>query len=413
LEFAHQFIFVGGLLLALSILAGTLSSRANSPILLAFLGMGLFFGEDGPGDISFSDTKLSYLVCSAALAIILFDGGLHTQWRQFRIGVRPALSLATLGVAITAFLVALPLCLFMHVGFLSALLIGATVASTDAAAVFTLLHQHSIGIRQRLVAVLETESGLNDPMAVFLTVSVVELMGPVSAGANWLSLIALFVQQMGVGLAAGLGGGKLMNVFLRRLYFLPSGLYPILGLAGTLLVFGGAAVLHGSGFLAVYVAGLIVGNRVHRARRLMSDFMDGMAWLSQMVMLLILGLLVTPSDMAPDLPLAVLAAASLIFLARPIAVFVSLARSRLSSREKAFVSWVGLRGAVPIYLALIPALSGDPDGSVYFNVAFAIVLMSLVLQGWTIRPAARLCGLEDGRTVRKARASASRPKPEG
>jgi cell volume regulation protein A len=401
-EFAHKFIFVGGLLLALSILAGTLSSRANSPILLAFLGMGLFFGEDGPGNISFNDTNLSYLVCSAALAIILFDGGLHTQWRQFRIGVRPALSLATLGVAITALLVALPLCLFMDAGFLSAILIGATVASTDAAAVFTLLHQHSIGIRQRLVAVLETESGLNDPMAVFLTVSVVEFMGPAGAEPNWLSLAALFAQQMGVGLAVGLGGGKLMNVFLRRLYFLPSGLYPILGLAGALLVFGGAAVLNGSGFLAVYVAGLIVGNRVHRARRLMSDFMDGMAWLSQMVMLLILGLLVTPGDMAPDLPIAALAAVSLIFFARPVAVFTSLALSRLSWREKVFVSWVGLRGAVPIYLALIPALSGNPDGSVYFNVAFAIVLMSLILQGWTIRPVARLCGLEDGRAVSKA-----------
>lgn len=394
MEFADKFIFIGGLLLALSILAGTLSNRGSVPILLVFLGIGVLFGEEGPGRIAFDNTQMSYLVCSAALAIILFDGGLHTQYRQFRIGIRPAFSLATLGVAITALLVALPLHFLMKLDFLPALLIGATVASTDAAAVFMLLHQQNIRIRPRLTATLETESGLNDPMAVFLTIGVLQLMAAQAGDAGGLSVLMLFFKQMGIGLAVGLGGGKLMNFFLRRLFFLPSGLYPILGIAGALLIFGGAAVLHGSGFLAVYLAGLLVGNRVHKARRLMSDFMDGMAWLSQMVMLLLLGLLVTPSQMVDDLPVALLAACSLMFFARPLASFISLAASRFSWQEKAFVSWVGLRGAVPIYLALIPGLMGAAEGHTYFNIAFAIVLFSLILQGWTIRPAARLLGLE-------------------
>lgn len=394
MEFADRFIFIGGLLLALSILAGTLSNRASVPILLIFLGVGVLFGEDGPGNISFNNTDLSYLICSAALAIILFDGGLHTSFRQFKIGVRPAFSLATLGVAITALLVSIPLILFMKLDFLPALLIGATVASTDAAAAFMLLHQQNIKLRKRLVATLETESGLNDPMAVFLTIGVVQLMATHNEGMNTTELLLFFVQQMGIGLAVGLGSGKLMNFFLRRLFFLPSGLYPILGIAGALLIFGGTAMVHGSGFLAVYIAGLIVGNRVYKARRLMSDFMDGMAWLSQMVMLLILGLLITPSKMIPDIPVALVAAFALIFFARPLAVFISLAASRLSWQEKAFISWVGLRGAVPIYLALIPSLMGDPNGYIYFNVAFAIVLFSLILQGWTINPVAKMLGLE-------------------
>ncbi len=397
MEFTDRFIFIGGLLLGLSILAGTMSNRASVPILLIFLGIGVLFGEDGPGNISFNNTGLSYLVCSTALAIILFDGGLHTSFRQFRIGVRPACSLATLGVIITALLVAIPLYFFMKLNFLPALLIGTTVASTDAAAVFMLLHQQHINLRKRLVAALETESGLNDPMAVFLTIGIIQLMDPQVYETNWLSLLVFFIRQAVLGVAIGVGGGKLMKFFLRRLFFLPSGLYPIIGIAGAMLIFGGTALLHGSGFLAVYIAGLIVGNGEHKARRLMSDFMDGMAWLAQMVMLLILGLLAVPSHMANDMPIALLATGILMFVARPAAVFICLAASRLSWQEKTFISWVGLRGAVPIYLALIPSLMGNPYGYIYFNVAFAIVLFSLILQGWTIHPVAKMLGLGDGK----------------
>jgi len=395
LEFTESFIFVAGLLLALSVLAGTISKRSSVPILLIFLGIGIFFGEDGPGNISFDNVNLAYLVCSTALAIILFDGGLHTPMRQFKIAVRPALSLATIGVVITALLVAGALHLLLGLNLLAALLIGATVASTDAAAVFMLLSQQNVRLRKRLVATLETESGLNDPMAVFLTIGVVTfMMATGDMAAAWPSLLMVFVTQIGIGMAVGFGGGHLMNFFLQRLHFLPSGLYPILGIAGALMVFGGASLLEGSGFLAAYIAGLIVGSHQYKAKRLMADFMDGMAWLSQMVMLLILGLLVTPSQMLPDVMTALVAVCVLIFFARPVAVFISLSASRLTVREKAFVGWVGLRGAVPIYLALIPSLMNVPHGGIYFNVVFAIVLFSLILQGWTILPAARLLGLE-------------------
>jgi len=398
LDFANNFIFVGGLLLALSILAGILSVRSGVPILLVFLGIGMLFGEAGPGQISFYNIELSYLICSAALAVILFDGGVHTKMRQFQIGLRPAASLATLGVVLTAILVALPLMVFFNIAFLPAFLIGATVASTDAAAVFMMLHQQKIKLRGRLLATLETESGLNDPMAVFLTIGIVQLMltGNDHSG---LALLGFFLQQMGIGAATGYAGGKLMGASFQRLT-LPSGLYPILGLSGALMIFGGTALLDGSGFLAVYIAGLVAGSHMHKGQRVLSAFMDGMAWLSQMVMLLILGLLVMPHHLLLDLPVALLAAVTLIFFARPLAVFISLLGSRHKLREKLFVSWVGLRGAVPIYLALIPALMGVPGGETYFNIAFIIVLLSLILQGGTIRPAARLLGLD--RTVAKA-----------
>lgn len=391
MEFIDKFIFVCGLILALSVLAGLLSKRSSVPILLIFLGVGMLFGEEGPGNIQFDNMGLSYLVCSIGLAVILFDGGLHTSMRQFKVGLRPAVSLATIGVLLTALGVAVVLWWMLKINFLAALLIGATVASTDAAAVFMLLHQQNIKLRKRLVATLEAESGLNDPMAIFLTISVIQLMvGDAQSGAVWMAVF--FVQQMALGVIAGYVGGLFMGLALRRLE-LPAGLEPILGLSGALVIFGGTAMLGGSGFMAVYIAGLVVAAKTPEVRGELSGFMDGMAWLAQIVMLLILGLLVTPSKMLADLPLAMMAALVLIFFARPLAVFISLSRSRLNVREKAFVSWVGLRGAVPIFLALIPTLMGVDDGYIYFNVAFAIVVLSLVLQGWTIRPAAKLLGL--------------------
>jgi cell volume regulation protein A len=407
MEFTEKFMFVGGLLLCLSIFAGMVSSRASIPILLIFLGVGVLFGESGPGHIVFNNFELSYVVCSTALVIILFDGGLHTSMRQFRIGVRPAASLATLGVLLTALLISAPLMLLLGFPFLPAFLVGATVASTDAAAVFMMLHHQKIKLRPRLISILETESGLNDPMAVLLTIGIAEfLRGDADAGI--LSFLEFFLLQMGIGAAVGYGGGKLMSFLLRNL-ILPSGLYPILGVAGALMIFGGSGLLHGSGFLAVYLSGLIVGNRAHKAKRVMSDFMDGTAWLSQMVMLLLLGLLVSPAQMAPDIPAALIAAVTLIFFARPAAVFISLAASRLSWREKAFISWVGLRGAVPIYLALVPSLVGVDGAALYFNAAFAIVIFSLILQGWTIRPAAVLLGLEGGAEAEPETAAGEAP----
>lgn len=391
MEFFDRFIFISGLILVLSVFAGAWSKRGSVPILLIFLGIGMLFGEDGPGNIAFNNMGLSYLVCSITLALILFVGGYNTTLRQFKIGVRSALSLATVGVVITAGLLAVVLWYLFGIDFLSALLVGTTVASTDAAAVFMLLHQQKIKLRPRLIATLETESGLNDPMAVFLTISVVTLMtGDASHGIAYLSLF--FFQQMILGALVGVSGGYVLSYGMNNVG-LPKGLDSVFGIAAALMIFGGAALMHGSGFLAVYLAGLILGSKVKSSRVELSAFLDSIAWLSQIIMLLLLGLLVTPSKLLLDFPLVLVAAVFLLFVARPVAVFVSLHFSRFTTKEKFFVSWVGLRGAVPLYLALIPALKGVENGSVYFNVAFAIVVLSLVVQGWTIRPMAKYLGL--------------------
>lgn len=399
MEIFDKFIFFSGLILVLSVFAGAWSKRGSVPILLIFLGIGMLCGEDGPGNISFNNMGLSYLVCSITLAFILFDGGYNTTIRQFKIGLKPAISLATGGVVITAVSLALVLKGLFGIDFLPALLIGTTVASTDAAAVFMLLQQQKIKLRQKLIATLETESGLNDPMAIFLTISVVQLMlGDASHGG--LYLIAFFFQQMIVGALVGVIGGHALSYALKNMV-LPVGLDSVFGIAFVLTIFGGAAMLHGSGFLAVYLAGLIVGNNVRVSKIELSAFLDSIAWLSQIIMLLLLGLLVTPSKMLPDLPLALVAAVFLLFVARPVAVFVSLHFSRFTTNEKIFISWVGLRGAVPIYLALIPSLMGVDNGSIYFNVAFAIVVLSLIVQGWTIRPMAQSLGLTRDDAVEK------------
>lgn len=392
MEFFDKFVFFAGLILVLSVVAGAWSNRGSVPTLLIFLGIGMLFGEDGPGNISFDNFGLSYLTCTIALAIILFDGGFNTSSRQFKIGIRPALGLATIGVFITAIILAVFLALLTGIGFLEALLLGTSVASTDAAAVFMLLAQQKIKLRQRIVSLLETESGMNDPMAIFLTIGIVEALSH-QAGLDVMHLIPFFFQQMILGVLVGVAGGYALVKVVERVP-IPHGMESVLGIAGALTIFGGAAVLHGSGFMAVYIAGLIFGNGLKEKRTNFCGFLDSMAWLSQIVMLLLLGLLVTPSEMLEDLPVALVAVIALIFIARPAAVFASLHFTRFKKEEKIFISWVGLRGAVPIYLAMIPALKGIENSDTYFNVAFAVVLISLLIQGWTIRPLARYLKLD-------------------
>jgi len=383
----EQFIFFCGLILSLSVLAGAISNRGSTPVLLIFLGIGMFFGEDGPGNIVFYNIELSYLVCSIALAVILFDGGLNTSMRQFKIGLRPAASLASIGVIITASIIGLILSSLTEISFISSLLIGATVASTDAAAVFMLLHQQKISLRPRVVAALETESGINDPIAVLMTVTIVQFILDQN-GSDIGSILFFFIKQLLIGVAIGYAGGWAMTRIMNHDY-VPEGLKHIFCLSGTLMIFGGAAMLHGSGFIAVYLAGLIAGNKMLSKRKEskieLAKFLDSMAWLSQIIMLLILGLLVTPSRMMQDFPEALLVACVLIFIARPVAVFIALYFSRMKLNEKMFISWVGLRGAVPIYLALIPFLMGVENSVIFFNIAFATVVLSLLLQGTTIK----------------------------
>lgn len=396
MEFANSLILVGAGLVTLSILAGLVSSRIGAPLLLVFLALGMLAGEDGPGGILFNDFQAAYIAGSIALAVILFDGGLRTSRQSLRVAGWPALVLATVGVLVTALLCAGFSMWVLDLDFVQGLLVGSIVASTDAAAVFFLLHLHGLRLKERVGAILEVESGLNDPMAIFLTILCVGLL---EAGASDLTWAAAddfaieFLIQIAGGAAFGLVGGWLLLQIINRLE-IASGLYPIFALAFAMTVFGIAQSVHASGFMAIYLIGLILGNRRHRATQLINRFHDGLAWLAQIMMFLMLGLLVTPHQMVPHLLPALAVAIFLIVVARPIAVVLCLLPFRYGWREIAFISWVGLRGAVPIYLGTIPVLAGVAGAQMFFAVAFVVVLTSLVVQGWTVPAAARRLGLE-------------------
>ena len=392
-QLVFQLIFVGALLVAASILLVMISSRIGAPLLLVFLGIGMLAGEDGIGGIPFSDFRLTYLVGSVALAIILFDGGLRTPRSAFRIALAPAASLATVGVLMTAVIAGAIASWALQLGWLTGLLIGATIASTDAAAVFLLLHARGTEISKRVSATLEVESGMNDPMAIFLTIACIEWMTAAQDPISPMHIAGVFAMQMLGGAAIGIGGGFGLLWLINRVE-IAAGLYPILAAAAALTVFAGAQLIDASGFLAIYLTGLVLGNNRHRAQQVISRFHDGLAWLSQIAMFLLLGLLVTPSALFADWRAEIAIALALIFIARPAAVFLALAPFRFDLRERSFIAWVGLRGAVPIFLASIPVMAGIPDGMTIFNVAFVVVIASLLLQGWTIAPAARFLGLE-------------------
>ncbi|MCF3629005.1 potassium/proton antiporter [Thalassospiraceae bacterium LMO-SO8] len=395
MEFSNHLILIGSALILVSIVAGTLSSRFGAPLLLVFLVLGMLAGEDGPGGLKFNDYEATYLVGSIALAVILFDGGLRTRWKDFRGVGAPAAVLATAGVLITAALTGVAARFLLGVPWLEGLLIGSIVASTDAAAVFLLLSARAMRLRERLGAVLEAEAGLNDPMAVLLTVTCVGLILSTdpSLSVDTATIVAgRFALQIVGGLLAGLIGGYVLLAALNGLT-IASGLYPVLAASGALLLFAGAQEIGASGFLAVYIAGLVVGNRRHKATLLINRFHDGLAWLCQIIMFLILGLLITPSSLIPVILPAVAIAAALMFVARPVAVGLSLAAFRYPAREIAFVSWVGLRGAVPIFLGTIPVIAGVDDAETYFGVVYIVVMASLIVQGWSVGTVGRRLGV--------------------
>lgn len=392
MDLSNQIIFLGALLIVVSILASAFSSRFGAPILLVFLVLGMLVGEDGPGGIKFNDFQIAYLVSTLALAVILFDGGIRANAESFRVALRPAVSLATLGVVITAAVTGGFATWIFGLHWLHGLLIGAIVGSTDAAAVFALLHARGMELKQRVAATLEVESGSNDPTAVFLVVALIEVLAAGHTTLSW-TIVLEFVKQMTLGAVAGLVAGRLLIWLINHLN-LETGLYPLLAVAGGVTAYGATTVAGGSGFLAIYLAGVILGNSELQAMQNIHRVNDGLAWLSQIMMFLMLGLLVTPSEFLPLALPALLVALALMLVARPVAVWVSLLPFRVPWREQLFISWVGLRGAVPIILASFPLLAGLDHGTVYFNVAFIVVLMSLVLQGWTIAPLARALGLE-------------------
>jgi cell volume regulation protein A len=383
----NTLFLLSGFLIALSILASRLSSLFGLPLLIIFLALGMLAGEDGVLGIQFDNYSQAFVIGHLALAMILLDGGLRTRLKTFRVGFKPALSLSTLGVFVTSGIVGLIATLVFNLSLLEGLLIGAIVGSTDAAAVFSMLRGQGININERVAATLEIESGTNDPMAIFLTLLLIEML--VGEFTTPLDTVLFFMQQFGLGIAVGLAGGWLTRQLLARVELAPA-LYSLLALGMGMATFGLASLVGGSGFMAIYLCGLLVGNQPGRHLQHILPVHDGLAWLSQIGLFLVLGLLVTPHEMLQFALPSLLIALALIFVARPVAVLLTITPFfKFRWREIGFISWVGLRGAVPIVLAIFPVIGGVENAGLYFNVAFAVVLLSLLIQGGTLSPVAR------------------------
>lgn len=385
-------LLVIGVLLLTTVIAGTLTSRFGLPALIGFLGLGMLAGVDGPGGISFDDYELTQGVGVACLIFILFSGGMDTSWQAVRRMVRPALVLATFGVLISAMITGLAAVALLDFTVFQGFLLGSVVASTDAAAVFAILRSTGLDLEGDVPALIELESGTNDPMAIFMVGAA--LLFIAQPGASPVSLLPDFAGQMAMGVVMGLAIGWLLPEMLKRKPYRASGLVFVISIAAGLIAYGLAEVIGGNGFLAAYVAGLVAGNRSYDARQIISTFQDGMAWLGQVVMFLTLGLLVAPTNLAdvviPGLGITFV----LMLVARPLSVFICLAPFRsLDWRAKLFVSWAGLRGAVPIVLATFPMVAGVPGAFTIFNVVFFVVLLSSVIQGPSIKYVARRLGI--------------------
>jgi potassium/hydrogen antiporter len=393
-------ILLGAVLVMAGILSSLLALRFGAPLLLVFLLIGMLAGDSGPGHIEFNDVRTTYLVGSVALALILFDGGLRTRFQTIQAVLVPSMILATIGVLLTALITAPVARSALDLNWTESLLVGAVVASTDAAAVFLLVHAQGLRLRPRVGATLEAESGSNDPFAVFLTLMLVEF---ISVGHSSPGHIAMeFLREAVLGVVIGVIGGRLVVLALNRVA-LPQGLHAPFVTTAALVIFGAAQIGHASGYLAVYLAGIIIGNRPTRAHNSVVTFLDAATWLAQIVMFVLLGLLVSPHRLASSALPAVLVALMLMFVARPAAVFLCLAPFRFNWREKTFIAWTGLRGAVAIFLASIPMLVGLSKAYLYFDVAFVVVIISLLAQGWTLAAAARRLHVALPRTDRGPR----------
>lgn len=409
---ADPLLLSAAALVVAGVLASKLASGLGIPALLLFLGLGMLAGSDGPGGIAFDDAELAQAVGVSALVLILFDGGLATRWSVVRPFLKQGVALATVSVAITAGLTGVVAAWTLDVPIEIGLLLGAIVSSTDAAAVFSVLRSRNTGLAGGIQPTLELESGANDPMAVFLTVALVELVG--DPGSSWTSLLPMLVVQLVLGSGLGLAAGWVAERVVNRIDLGTDGLYPVLTLGLALITYAGTAMLGGSGFLAVYICGLWLGNRDLLHRNSILRFHDAVAWLGQIGMFLVLGLLVFPSRLPDVTAEALVIAGALALVARPLATLVTLTPFRVPLRHQAVIGWVGLRGATPIILATFPLVGGVPEADLLFDVVFFVVLTSVLVQGTTVGVVGRLFGASVPVAARApAPLEAGHPLPDG
>jgi len=383
----ESILLAASILVFLSILASKASQKLGVPALLLFLAIGMLAGSDGPGGIEFDYPRAAQYLGVIALSFILFSGGLDTDWREVRPILWSGLTLATVGVFLTALLVGGFAFVVLDFSWLDSLVLGAVVSCTDAAAVFAVLRAKKVSLRGHLKPLLELESGSNDAMAVLLTVGLLRLV--TNPETTMTELVLMFVMQMAVGTAAGFAMGRAMAFLMNAIRLDYEGLYPVLSVSLVFFTYAATAELGGNGFLAVYLAGLVLVHHEFHAKKELLRSHDVIAWLMQIIMFLTLGLQVFPSRLLPIIGIGLLISGFLMFLARPIAVFISLLTSRLTFRETVFISWVGLRGAVPIILATFPLVAGNPQADMIFHLVFFIVLTSVLLQGTTLSRVAR------------------------
>jgi cell volume regulation protein A len=385
--FIDHIILLASVLILLGIISSQLSARLGLPVLVLFLIVGMLAGEDGPGGIFFDNAEAAHSLGTLALALILFDGGLQTPFKAIKQVWKPASALATFGVLITGLVTGVAAAYILKIPMLHGLLLGAIVGSTDAAAVFALLRNAGIHLNEKLKATLEIESASNDPMAIFLTVGLLEvLVNDMKPGSG---LLVMFLSQMGLGAIVGLAVGWVSVRLINKIQLSAAGLYPVLVAACGLLSFGITANIGGSGFLAVFITGVVIGNSRFVFQRSTFLFHDGLAWLSQITMFVVLGLLITPTSLLDVWLEGLIIAFVLIFVARPLAVIPILAIFGFNMREITLVSWIGLRGSVPIILAIFPLIFGMPGAALIFNVVFFVVLISATLQGSSLAWMAR------------------------
>jgi len=396
---SENIILIGSLLLFLSIVASKLSTRYGIPSLIIFMGVGMLAGSDGIGKIHFNDPAITQFLGVIALTFILFSGGLETKWESIKPILRKGIVLSTVGVFLTALSVGTFVWLLTDFSFAEGMLLGAIVSSTDAAAVFSILRTRSVGLKGGLRPLLELESGSNDPMAYFLTIAMVQLVQMPDTSV-W-ALFPLFFKQMLLGAGIGLVMGLAMVQFMNRIKLEVEGLYTVLLMALAFFTFSITDFVGGNGFLAIYLAAVILGNRAFVHKKTLIQYFDGLAWLMQIVMFLTLGLLVYPSKIIPIAGTGLLIALFLMFVARPLAVYLSLPFFHLRRKERVFISWVGLRGAVPIVFATYPLLAGLAKADEIFHLVFFISVSSVLLQGTTLALFADFLGLTVPATIKR------------